>query len=81
VLIASGMDDLHTTAAETRRLFAAASEPKQLWLVDHAAHVDLHAFDPPAYETKVSAFLQKQLRRPTSSVADKAPLASAATAR
>ena len=81
VLIASGMDDTHTTAAETRRLFAAANEPKALWLVDRAAHVDLHAFDPPAYEAKVSTFLDKHLRNPNSSVADKAPLARAGASR
>jgi fermentation-respiration switch protein FrsA (DUF1100 family) len=81
VLIASGMDDLHTTATETRRLFAAASEPKELWLVDRAAHVDLHALDPPAYEAKVYAFLNKHLRDHNSSAADMTPLARAATPR
>lgn len=81
VLIASGMDDLHTTAAETRRLFAAASEPKELWLVDHAAHVDLYAFNPSVYEAKVSAFLNEHLRDQNSPAADKAPLARAAISR
>ncbi|GKT25189.1 alpha/beta fold hydrolase [Acidovorax sp. SUPP3334] len=62
LLIASGAQDRHTTLAETRRIFAAAAEPKALWVVDGAAHVDLHAFDAPAYEARIAAFLAKHLR-------------------
>lgn len=61
LLIASGTEDRHTTAEETRRLFAAAGEPKELWLVDGAAHVDLHAFAPAAYEARIGAFLARTL--------------------
>ncbi|MBI3775086.1 MAG: alpha/beta fold hydrolase [Gammaproteobacteria bacterium] len=64
VLIASGTEDQHTTVPETQRLFATAAEPKELWLVEGAAHVDLHAFDPRAYESKVSGYLFKHLRNP-----------------
>jgi fermentation-respiration switch protein FrsA (DUF1100 family) len=38
VLIAAGGADLHTTLPETQRLFAAAAEPKALWVVEGAAH-------------------------------------------
>ena len=62
VLIASGSLDQHTTLSETKRLYDAAGRPKELWIVEGAAHVDLHAFDPPAYESKISAFLAKYLR-------------------
>jgi fermentation-respiration switch protein FrsA (DUF1100 family) len=62
VLIAGGTDDRHTTVGETRRLYEAATEPKELWLVEGAAHVDLHAFNPVAYESRVSAFLLRYLR-------------------
>src|SRR5262249_13073481 len=54
VLIISGSADRHTPLAETQRIFAATSSPKELWIVDGAAHVDLHAFAPAAYETKVA---------------------------
>jgi len=64
ILISSGSADLHTTEAETRRIFAAAPGPKQLWIVDGAAHVDLHEFDPSAYESRVGAFLAQHLRGP-----------------
>lgn len=64
VFILSGTQDRHTTQAQTLRLFEAASHPKELWLVEGAAHVDLHAFDPAAYEARVSAFLRKHLQQP-----------------
>ena len=63
-LIASGSVDRHTTLEETKRIFDAASEPKELWIVEGAAHVDLHAFTPHAYEARVGAFLAKYLRTP-----------------
>lgn len=62
VLIAAGTKDRYTTVAETERLFATATAPKELWLVEGAAHVDLHAFSPQAYEAKISAFLAKYLQ-------------------
>lgn len=61
VLIVAGTKDRHTSVAETKHIFAAASEPKELWLVEGAAHVDLHAFNPQAYESRVSNFLLKYL--------------------
>ena len=65
ILVASGSADVHTTAAETKRLYAAAPEPKELWLVDDAAHVDLLAFDGEAYRERVIGFLNQHLRRDT----------------
>jgi len=62
VFIASGSIDQHTTLAETKRLYDAARRPKELWVIEGAAHVDLHAFDPAAYESKISAFLARYLR-------------------
>lgn len=62
VLVISGTEDRHTTADETRRLFEAAPAPRDLWLVEGAAHVDLHGFAPAAYEARVLGFLQRHLR-------------------
>ncbi|MES2323084.1 MAG: alpha/beta hydrolase [Pseudomonadota bacterium] len=62
VLVAGGSSDLHTGADETRRLFAAARGPKELWIVKGAAHVDFHAFAKAEYEQKVGAFLARHLR-------------------
>lgn len=63
VLVAGGTLDRHTTVEDTKRVFAAAGEPKQLWLVEGAAHVDLHAFAPAPYEARVGAFLEAALRK------------------
>jgi fermentation-respiration switch protein FrsA (DUF1100 family) len=41
-LFIAGANDRHTTLDESRRLFEAASSPKDFWVVPGAAHVDLH---------------------------------------
>ncbi len=61
ILVIGGSEDRRSTAADTRRLFAAAGGPKELWLVDGAHHQDFHAFDPPAYEQRVGDFLNQIL--------------------
>jgi len=68
VLFASGTEDQHTTWRETENIFAAAAEPKDLWKVPGAAHVDLYKFAPIAYKTKILTFFSKWLRmRPNQS--------------
>jgi len=62
VLIVSGTEDKHTTWARTQRLFDSAVEPKELWRVEGATHVDLHAFRPEEYERRILRFLAKHLR-------------------
>jgi len=59
LLIAAGSADRHTTLAETERLYAAAAAPKSLWVVDGAAHVDLHGYATAEYESRVGAFLAR----------------------
>ena len=63
VLIMSGTRDQHTTLAETKRIFEAAREPKELWAVEGAAHIDLYNYRPKAYESRVLPFLAKHLSR------------------
>lgn len=62
VLIVAGGADRHTTLPETRRLFAAAAAPKDLWVVPGAAHVDLYDFAPAAYQERIGAFLAQHLK-------------------
>lgn len=64
LLVVSGTEDLHTRWPETQALFASAREPKALWPVNDATHVDLHAFDATAYETRLGPWLKAQLRKP-----------------
>jgi len=61
VLIVSGAADRYTTAEQTRALFTAASEPKEIWLVPGAAHVDLLRHDPEGYRLRVLGFLDRYL--------------------
>jgi uncharacterized protein len=62
VFVIAGTEDRHTTAAETRRIFAAAHEPKQLWLVEGVAHVDLHRHAQREYQKRIGEFLALHLR-------------------
>jgi len=57
----AGDGDVNTTLKESRALFAAAAEPKQLWILAGARHEDLHHFAPQIYEQKVLAFLAQYL--------------------
>ena len=62
VFIISGTADTQTPAAEARRIFAAVHAPKQLWLVEGAAHVNLHNYARQDYEGRVGQFLAANLR-------------------
>lgn len=62
--VASGTEDRSTRWPETEALFAAAPEPKTLWAVKSAAHVDLHDFDAAAYEARLGPWLHAHLRKP-----------------
>jgi uncharacterized protein len=61
VLIVAGSRDEHTTLAESQELFAAASEPKSLWMVKGARHQDFLRYDPAGYEEHVAKFLTEKL--------------------
>lgn len=62
VLVASGTADLHTTVSETRAIFNAARQPKELHLFDGAGHVDLLRFEPVEYRDQIIGFLNRHLR-------------------
>lgn len=66
VLIIAGGVDRHTTPADSARLFAAAPEPKQLWMIPGAAHVDFEAYAGQAYEERVLSFFAAVIRSPGS---------------
>ena len=63
VMIISGSIDRHTTIDETGRIYNAANQPKELWVVKGAGHINMHAFARETYEEKVSAFFAKHLRQ------------------
>lgn len=59
LLIVSGEEDVHTTASETRAMYAAAAEPKQLWLIEGAGHVDLERVNAVEYQRRVAKFFEE----------------------
>jgi len=61
VLIINGTADHHVTMDEAQAEFAAAAQPKELWAVEGAGHVDLHNFAPADYEKRVGDFLARYL--------------------
>lgn len=61
-LVVGGEFDRHTSELETRRIYAAVPEPKQLWVVPGAEHTDFHGFEKHEYETRIGQFLALQLR-------------------
>lgn len=61
VMIIAGTEDRRTRIEETRGLFHAAAEPKELWLIDGARHQNLHAYAGDEYEEAVLRFFQRHL--------------------
>ncbi|HLK35281.1 MAG TPA: alpha/beta fold hydrolase [Polyangiaceae bacterium] len=60
LMIAGTLDD-DTPLDVERRVFAAASEPKELWVVAGAHHGDYLAVAAPEFESRVVAFLDHAL--------------------
>jgi len=58
IFVLGGSKDEHTLAESTRALFDAGKMPKELWLVDGAAHVDLHGFAQQEYKTRILTFIE-----------------------
>jgi fermentation-respiration switch protein FrsA (DUF1100 family) len=61
VLIVDGSEDNYTPIGDARAAFAAASEPKELWAVEGAGHVNLHKFAKAEYERRVGDFFGRYL--------------------
>jgi fermentation-respiration switch protein FrsA (DUF1100 family) len=62
LLLIGGTADRHATLDEARALFERASEPKRLWEIAGAAHIDLHRFGRDEYQREVGGFLARHLR-------------------
>ena len=62
LLLIAGSADQHTKVAETKRLFAAAKQPKEVWIVPGAGHFNMHSYAGREYEDRVIDFLDHYLR-------------------
>lgn len=61
VLIMHGADDQRVFPESAQRLFAAAGEPKELWIAPGAAHIAIIDHDPAAYEVHMVTFFDQAL--------------------
>ncbi|MBO0764438.1 MAG: alpha/beta hydrolase [Hyphomicrobiaceae bacterium] len=62
VLFLAGDADRHAPLNETQLLYERAHEPKELWVIAGAQHVDFHRFAPEAYERRIVDFLRLHLK-------------------
>jgi fermentation-respiration switch protein FrsA (DUF1100 family) len=46
----------------SRELFAAATNPKELWLVEGAGHLEAFGLNPKAYIERLSRFFKASLK-------------------
>jgi uncharacterized protein len=63
IFVIAGAKDPATPSNETEALFAAASAPKELWLVPDAGHEDLRKAAGSEYDEQVLKFWETHLRR------------------
>jgi fermentation-respiration switch protein FrsA (DUF1100 family) len=63
LLLISGTDDRHTKVAETGRLFDAARQPKEIWIVPGGGHFNMHAYAGREYEDRIFGFLERYMRQ------------------
>jgi fermentation-respiration switch protein FrsA (DUF1100 family) len=61
-LFIAGANDKHTTLEESNRLYETASKPKEFWVIQNAAHEDLHNASRVEYEQRILEFFRKYLR-------------------
>jgi esterase/lipase len=61
VMIIAGDKDRHTTLSESKRLFMEAKEPKELWVVKGAKHINFSTYKPKKYQKKILNFLNRRM--------------------
>lgn len=80
-LLIAGAQDRNTTLAESNRLFEAAADPKEYWVVADAGHEDIRERHAAEYEPRVLAFLARWLRADQGRADQGRPDQGSATAR
>ncbi|HTR81207.1 MAG TPA: alpha/beta fold hydrolase [Bacteroidota bacterium] len=62
IMFIHGKNDARIKYQYSEQLFAAAHEPKELYLIDGANHTDIHAVAQKEYEERVAGFFEKWLQ-------------------
>lgn len=60
-LFIGGSEDKHTTPQEMREMVSAAADPKELWMVPKAKHVDLCRFAKAEYKDRILGFFDRHI--------------------
>jgi dipeptidyl aminopeptidase/acylaminoacyl peptidase len=63
MLIMHAENDADVPVSEARRMFAAAKEPKALWIVPHAQHRDIEAVACDEYRARIIGFFDRAFDR------------------
>ncbi|MDR0645447.1 MAG: alpha/beta hydrolase [Elusimicrobiota bacterium] len=61
IFIINGADDMLAPRRDARKLFAKASEPKQLWIVPNASHTEVAEVAGQQYKNRLEQFFEKYL--------------------
>ena len=64
LMVINGADDPLVPPADAHQIFAAATGPKELWIVPKAGHAAALAVDPDQYARRVKAFLAQDSGAP-----------------
>ena len=62
ILLIHGAQDPRMPVEGAKRMFAGAGEPKELWIVEGADHLQAFSRDPDAYRSRLVGFFQSSLR-------------------
>ncbi len=73
LLLIAPRDDALISWRQSRKLFEAAGEPKELWIVDGAEHATARWVAGAAYEARVLAFLDRYLSAAPAGARSEAP--------
>ena len=57
-----GGEDARVPVSEARRIFDAAREPKGLWVIERAGHLEGYGINPTAYRRRLTQFFQQALK-------------------
>jgi len=63
LLLIHGLNDRVVDPCDAQRLYAAAREPKELWLIPNANHCGAYFADRQAYVAKIETFFHRSLVR------------------
>lgn len=61
LLLIHGAEDPYISVEDVRRLYEAAGEPKELWIVDEAGHRQVDEVRPEEYRRRVLGFFDRYL--------------------